>query len=79
MAGAPRSLADQEFGLWTVKNQFRKDASSHRQWLCECQCGTRQYVEASALTRGRSKSCGCTLWFWPKVVAGKQWNLEHAR
>lgn len=74
----PQDLYGRKFGLWIARSP-RKDNSGHVQWLCECACGTRQYIEASALTRGRSKSCGCTLWFWPRVVAGKQWNIQHAR
>jgi hypothetical protein len=74
----PQYLYRRKFGMWTAISP-RKDSSGHVKWLCECACGNRQYVEASALTRGRSKSCGCTLWFWPKVVAGRQWNLDNAR
>lgn len=74
-----RELANLTFGSWTVQTSYRKDAAGHRQWLCVCACGTERYIEASALTRGRSKSCGCVLPWWPSVVAGKQWNLDNAR
>lgn len=79
-AGKPiSSLAYRKFGLWKVQGRFKRDEAGHILWRCICACGTEDYIEASALTRGRSKSCGCVLPFWPKVVAGKAWNAAHAR
>ena len=36
-----------------------KSGSSKQFWVCECKCGRTSTVGDSALTSGRTKSCGC--------------------
>jgi hypothetical protein len=40
-------------------------------WLCRCECGERRTVSATALTRGKSKSCGCL------KREASPWNFRH--
>ena len=39
--------------------QEGKDGSKRRKWLCECECGGQRITVTSALTSGRTRSCGC--------------------
>lgn len=41
----------------TERPQYHADKDAW--WECECQCGAVVKVNASALKRGRTKSCGC--------------------
>jgi hypothetical protein len=51
------------FGLWTVtaSAEPRRFPSGQyqKQFLCQCDCGNSGLVTYSALTRGKSLSCGC--------------------
>ena len=51
------------YGDWTVLDELppRQGRNSvTRMWLAECVCGLKKPVEARALIKGVSKSCGCT-------------------
>ena len=48
-----------KFGYWTVIAE-PDYISRHNVWvLCRCVCGKEKMVNLVALTRGRSRSCGC--------------------
>lgn len=57
----PRDLTGVPFGRWTVKEfaGYYGENPPHKQWLCECECGTIKVVRAANLKRGKSQSCGC--------------------
>lgn len=38
---------------------IREVASTHRVFLCECECGTRKRIRLGSLVSGKAKSCGC--------------------
>lgn len=54
-----QNLAGQKFGRWTVISFAGKSASKNHRWLCCCDCGTEQVVQAGCLNYGATKSCGC--------------------
>jgi len=50
------------YGRWTVIGGLRKQSTRPKapnQTLCQCQCGTKRWVQTTALRNGRSTSCGC--------------------
>lgn len=50
------------FGRWTVLGGLRKQSprpKAPNQTLCQCECGTKRWVQLTALRNGRSTSCGC--------------------
>jgi hypothetical protein len=50
------------FGRWTVISRAPNRRRSHpiTYWLCRCVCGREKEVPGTNLTRGLSKSCGCS-------------------
>jgi hypothetical protein len=53
-----KDLTGQKFGKLTV---LRRDFSYSRPyWECQCECGNFKTVRGDSLTRGITKSCGCT-------------------
>lgn len=44
-------------GLWVVLPQSRS-VRGNTQWLCRCRCGRTKWVDYSALSKNRTKSCG---------------------
>lgn len=50
-------LSEKRFGRWTVIDYAGSGWGA--MWLCECECGNKKSVPASALVDGESKSCGC--------------------
>jgi hypothetical protein len=51
-------LTGKQYGRWTVLGRG-PDSHKNRQWFCRCECGNERLIQASALTCGDSKSCGC--------------------
>lgn len=51
------------FGLWTIcetaEAKMFPSGQYQKQFLCQCDCGTKGLVTYSALVRGKSTSCGC--------------------
>lgn len=58
-----KDLTGQVFGRLTVlyraENHISPTGKSYPRWHCRCECGNEVDVTASALQRGRTKSCGC--------------------
>lgn len=58
-----RDLTNQVFGRLTViefaGRRRTKGGESKRTWLCLCECGKRTIVDAGALIKGNTLSCGC--------------------
>lgn len=52
-------LVGQKFGRWTVIEETPNRKHGEKQYLCECECGTRKILVSSVLRNGGSKSCGC--------------------
>lgn len=51
-------LTGMRFGKWLVKHRSiikRRGAL----WVCQCDCGSLQVLNATNLKEGNSKSCGC--------------------
>lgn len=59
MRKAPQKLeiAGQRFGRLVAIERTRGRTAGL--WLCECDCGRSKAIAGSALTMGRTKSCGC--------------------
>jgi hypothetical protein len=59
-----RDLSGQKFGRLTViqyaGHRRTKGGESVVRWLCRCDCGNEIEVDGGALTKGHSKSCGCS-------------------
>lgn len=57
-----KDLTGMRFGRLTVikesENSIRKK-NVHRTWLCLCDCGKEKTIRSSALTGGKTVSCGC--------------------
>lgn len=53
-----RNLTGESFGRWTVVSYAGKE-NQLCHWLCKCECGTQKKLRTSALTSGKSNSCGC--------------------
>lgn len=52
-------LTGQKFGRLTVVKRVENDKQGRAKWLCKCDCGNIQIIQASKLRNGHSKSCGC--------------------
>lgn len=62
-------------GCWTVVGYVgRKPNSTHKLWLCRCDCGNEKTVTSGCLTGGVSRSCGCL----QRELASKT-HLKHGR
>lgn len=46
------------FGWWTVIS-YTGEKGRGKRYLCRCKCGRERVVEAGALKRGATQSCGC--------------------
>ncbi len=53
--GKIKDISGNVYGLWTVISYHGK-----KKWLCRCACGTVRPVERKGITKGGSRSCGCT-------------------
>ena len=56
-----------KFGKWTVleievKNPESQAKRVRKGALCQCECGTKRYIEYRSLYDGRTHSCGCNGW-----------------
>lgn len=55
-----KDLTGCRFGYWTVIEKAEKRKGiSNQYWVCVCDCGRTGEVASTALTKGKSKSCGC--------------------
>lgn len=55
-----RDLTGQRFGELVVVERATNGKGRSTRWLCSCDCGNETVVYAANLTRGMTKSCGCT-------------------
>lgn len=51
--------AGQICGKLTVTSHAGYGAKGHPRWLCRCECGGEKVAFETALSQGRTKSCGC--------------------
>ena len=55
-----KDLTGKTFGGWTVLEETPKTRKGSSTWKCRCECGAVRFnVFYTALTTGRSTSCGC--------------------
>ena len=55
-----KNLTGQRFGRWTVLAHVPTGKKGSTVWKCQCDCGRiKQNVFYTALTTGKSLSCGC--------------------
>ena len=52
-------VSGQNYGRWTVLDEWIAADNGTKKWLCRCDCGTERYVLERSLVYGGSKSCGC--------------------
>jgi len=57
--GLVRDLQGLRFSHWQVIGRNYDCKKDRAMWLCRCDCGSTSSVAGYALTKGRSKSCGC--------------------
>lgn len=55
----PYDLTNLSFGKLTVLHSERTSNGQYG-WLCRCECGNTLVVRTTDLTRGHTRSCGCT-------------------
>ena len=55
-----RDLTGQRFGELVVIERATTAKGRQTRWFCRCDCGKETIVYAGNLTRGSTKSCGCT-------------------
>ncbi len=56
-----RELSGLRFYRLTVIKRDSEPGAKHVQWLCRCDCGSYVKAQASNLTSGKHKSCGCLI------------------
>lgn len=52
-------LKGRKFGKLEVK-ELAESKNKMRYWLCECECGVIKKIRRDHLTKGYTKSCGCS-------------------
>lgn len=70
-----RDLTGQKFFRLTALYPTEKRKNGSIVWHCKCDCGTQKDIDASSLTRGRTKSCGCLKKESDKKPKGNTINL----
>lgn len=55
-----QDIAGLRSGKMVAVRYHSTDAKGKAIWLCRCDCGTEKTIKAEQLTRGKSKSCGCS-------------------
>ena len=65
-------LTGQKFGKLTVCDRRWCENNKRNLWYCKCECGNTVMVPTSALSSGRTKSCGCLR----KTVASAKHKLH---
>ena len=56
---AVKDLIGQQFGRIKVVSRAPSGSRWQTRWHCICDCGNAKVMQASNLTTGKSKSCGC--------------------
>lgn len=54
-----RDLTGQKFNRLLALEPTEKRSNGSVVWKCQCDCGNICYIDASSLTKERTKSCGC--------------------
>jgi len=52
-------LTEQLFDRLTVLSRAANGSDGRTRWMCQCSCGALRVVDAKALRRRATKSCGC--------------------
>lgn len=55
-----QDITGQRFGKWTAE-AYSEYRGGHHFWHCRCDCGTARPVTYNSLTRGITRSCGCSV------------------
>lgn len=56
--GKFKDISGQKFGKLTVLYDLHNNHTTHRYWLCVCDCGNLTEVKGCNLINGQTKSCG---------------------
>ena len=56
--GRAKDIRGQKFGRLTVVDRVDNNKSGTN-WLCECECGNKDFFISANLVSGDTKSCGC--------------------
>lgn len=73
--GRAKDLRGQKFGRLTVlyRTPDPSPPSKRVYWKCQCECGNTTIVQASNLSMGKTKSCGCLFEQYSKRKPGENW------
>lgn len=62
--GKFKDLTGKPYGMLTViaraEDKVYPSGQKHLMWLCKCECGNTVIVPGQCLTKGSSRSCGCS-------------------
>lgn len=67
--GKPVDLTGQRIGKWSVVREGTKSNWDRRRWVCRCECGREQLVNAGDLQKGESLGC--------KYCANREKKVTH--
>lgn len=67
-------ISGQRFGKLVAVSKAERAADDRTRWLCRCDCGNMKTVRASALKRGKVKSCGCYRPFRGKDLSNRRFS-----
>lgn len=59
------------FSKMTIVKEVERKQKTKRRFLCKCDCGETRGVNLISLTRGQTKSCGCSSKDWHRRHKGK--------
>lgn len=51
--------AGHRYGRLVALHCIKNTKSTSALWMCQCDCGNQKAIQASSLTLGRTRSCGC--------------------
>lgn len=55
-----KDLTGETFGKLYVIKRVANDKLNKTRWLCKCKCGKEFIVRSNDITKGRTRSCGCS-------------------
>jgi hypothetical protein len=61
------NLTGRKFGKLTVIERGPDAKCRRSRWFVECECGKSRLLQASSLSSGNTKSCGCSQYDWHRT------------
>jgi len=68
-----KNLLGKKFGRLTVINE-EDNRGIYTRWRCRCDCGNTTVVDTLNLNSGHTKSCGCLILKYKKIVIGDKFS-----